>query len=123
MSEPAVVLCADDDEDILALVALRLRRAGYAVVTAGDGERAIAAAREHRPGIAILDVMMPRKGGIEVIETLRAGGELDGMKVILLSARVQDADKERGLAAGADAYMVKPFRFEELEATVAQLLA
>jgi DNA-binding response OmpR family regulator len=123
VSEPAVVLCADDDEDILALVALRLRRAGYAVVTAGDGERAIAAAREHRPGIAILDVMMPRKGGIEVLETLRAGGELDGMKVILLSARVQDADKERGLAAGADAYMVKPFRFEELEATVAQLLA
>ena len=123
MSEPAVVLCADDDEDILALVALRLRRAGYDVVTAGDGERAIAAAREHRPSIAILDVMMPRKGGIEVLETLRAGGELDGMKVILLSARVQDADKERGLAAGADAYMVKPFRFEELEATVAQLLA
>jgi DNA-binding response OmpR family regulator len=122
VSEAPVVLCADDDEDILALVALRLTRAGYDVVTASDGAAALATLRERRPALAVLDVMMPRMGGIEVVETLRANGELDGMKVILLSARVQDADKQRGLNAGADAYLVKPFRFEDLEATVAELL-
>ena len=122
MSEKPVVLCADDDEDILALVALRLSRAGYEVVTASDGAAALAALREHRPAVAILDVMMPRMGGLEVVETLRASGELPDLKVVLLSARVQQADRDRGLDAGADGYMPKPFRFEELEATVAQLL-
>ena len=123
MSDAPVVLCADDDEDILALVALRLARAGYEVVTAGDGASALDAARERRPAVAILDVMMPRLGGIDVVQAMRADEELSGVKVILLSARVQDADRQRGLDAGADAYLVKPFRFEELEETVTQLLA
>lgn len=118
-----VVLCADDDEDILALVALRLSRAGYDVVTARDGASALAAAREQRPAVAILDVMMPRLGGIDIVHALRSDANLRDVKVILLSARVQDADRERGLEAGADAYLVKPFRFEELEETVNQLLA
>jgi DNA-binding response OmpR family regulator len=118
-----IVLCADDDEDILALVALRLRRVGYDVRTAGDGMAALAAAREEVPRVAILDVMMPRMGGIAVVEAFRADGELRGVKVVLLSARVQDTDRQRGLDAGADAYLVKPFRFEDLEETVAQLLA
>ena len=123
MSESPVVLCADDDEDILALVALRLARAGYDVLTAGDGATALAKAQARTPEVAILDVMMPRMGGIDVVTAFRADGDLRDVKVILLSARVQDADRERGLAAGADAYLVKPFRFEELEALVAQLLA
>lgn len=123
MSDAPVVLCADDDEDILALVALRLNRAGYEVVTARDGESALAAARERRPAVAILDVMMPRLGGLAVVQQLRADGALRDVKVILLSARVQDADRQRGLDAGADAYLAKPFRFEELEQTVNQLLA
>ena len=122
MSDGPVVLCADDDEDILALVALRLNRAGYEVVTAHDGAAALATARERRPAVAILDVMMPRLGGIDVVEALRSDGELRDVKVILLSARVQAADRERGLEAGADAYLVKPFRFEELETLLAQLL-
>ena len=123
MSEQPVVLCADDDEDILALVALRLSRAGYDVVTASDGAAALAALRERRPAVAILDVMMPRMGGLEVVETLRSSGELPDLKVVLLSARVQQSDRDRGLAAGADVYLAKPFRFEDLETTVAELLA
>ena len=123
MSERPVVLCADDDEDILALVALRLARAGYDVQTAPDGAAALAAAQERTPEVAILDVMMPRMGGIDVVTAFRADGALRDVKVILLSARVQDADRERGLEAGADAYLMKPFRFEELEAIVTQLLA
>ena len=123
MSDKPVILCADDDEDILALVALRLTRAGYEVRTARDGASALANAREHRPTLAILDVMMPRMGGIEVVAAFRADDELRDVKVILLSARVQDSDRERGLDAGADTYLAKPFRFEELEETVSQLLA
>jgi DNA-binding response OmpR family regulator len=122
VSDKRVVLCADDDEDILALVALRLTRAGYEVRTASDGESALAEARAHRPEVAILDVMMPRMGGIDVVTAFRADSELHDVKVILLSARVQDSDRERGLDAGADVYLVKPFRFEELEETVAELL-
>lgn len=123
MNDKPLILCADDDEDILQLVALRLTRAGYDVMTAGDGAAALAKAQERAPTVAILDVMMPRMGGIDVVQALRADANLRDVKVILLSARVQETDKERGLDAGADVYLIKPFRFEDLEETVAQLLA
>jgi DNA-binding response OmpR family regulator len=118
-----VIVCADDDDDILALVALRLARAGYQVVTVKDGEAALGAVRERRPALLVLDVMMPRLGGLEVIEAMRSDRELCDVKVILLSARAQDADVERGVEAGADAYLIKPFKFGDLEDMVAQLLA
>jgi DNA-binding response OmpR family regulator len=117
-----VIVCAEDDDDVLALVALRLGRAGYEVVTVRDGEAALAAVRERRPSLLVLDVMMPRLGGLEVIEKMRGDHELRNVKVILLSARAQDADVARGVEAGADAYLVKPFKFGDLEDTVAQLL-
>jgi DNA-binding response OmpR family regulator len=123
MSDHPIVLCADDDEDILALVALRLTRSGYDVRTARDGAAALAAAKAEPPAVAILDVMMPRMGGIAVVEAFRADEALANIKVVLLSARVQDADRQRGIDAGADVYLLKPFRFEELEETVTQLLA
>lgn len=117
-----VVLCADDDEDILSLVALRLERAGYEVVTASDGEQAVRIAQHRRPALAVLDVMMPKRTGYEVLATLRADSALDEMKVILLSARVQEADVARGIDAGADAYLPKPFKAQELVAKVEELL-
>jgi DNA-binding response OmpR family regulator len=123
VNDRPIVLCADDDEDILQLVALRLTRAGYDVMTSGDGAAALAKAKERTPVVAILDVMMPRMGGIEVVQAFQADERLRDVKVVLLSARVQDTDKERGLEAGADVYLMKPFRFEELEETVAQLLS
>ena len=123
MNEPRpLVLCADDDEDILSLVALRLERAGFDVAKVGDGEAAIEAARTLRPAVAVLDVMMPRRTGLEVLEALRADPSLDEMKVILLSARVQQSDAERGIAAGADAYLAKPFKAPELVAAIEELL-
>jgi CheY-like chemotaxis protein len=123
MREKPLVLCADDDDDILSLVALRLERAGYDVERASDGERALELARELRPDVAILDVMMPRRTGTEVIELLRADPATSGMRMVLLSARVQQGDVERGLEAGADAYLPKPFRATELVELVARLLA
>ena len=118
-----LVLCADDDEDILALVALRLRRAGFDVVTAADGEEAVRVARERRPALAVLDVMMPKQTGYEVLAALRDDETLREVKVILLSARVQESDVARGIDAGADAYLPKPFKAQELVAKVEELLA
>jgi DNA-binding response OmpR family regulator len=123
MTTPPLVLCADDDEDILSLVKLRLERAGFAVITANDGDVAIDLVREHRPALAVLDVMMPRRTGYEVLAEIRADASLSELKVILLSARVQEADVERGLHAGADAYLAKPFKAGDLVDKVSELLA
>ena len=122
MTGRPLVLCADDDEDILALLAIRLERAGFPVATAADGQEAVEVARARRPALAVLDVMMPRKTGLEVLAELRADAVLRVVKVVLLSARVQDADMADGLAAGADAYVAKPFRAQDLVATVERLL-
>jgi CheY-like chemotaxis protein len=118
-----LVLCADDDEDILALVSFCLERAGFRVEKVADGEAAVAAARQLRPAVVVLDVMMPRRTGLEVLADLRADPVLAGTKVLLLSARVQEADISRGVAAGADAYLAKPFRSQDLVAAVERLAA
>jgi DNA-binding response OmpR family regulator len=122
VSDRPLILCADDDEDILSLVSLRLERAGFRVVQAVDGDAALEAVRAHRPTLAVLDVMMPKRTGYEVLATLRADPAFAGLKVILLSARVQESDVERGIDAGADAYLAKPFRAGELVAKVQELL-
>jgi DNA-binding response OmpR family regulator len=122
VSDAPLIVCADDDEDILSLVSLRLERAGFRVVQVVDGEAAVEAVRSHRPALAVLDVMMPKQTGYEVLATLRADPSLAALKVILLSARVQEADIERGLDAGADAYLAKPFKAGDLVAKVQELL-
>jgi DNA-binding response OmpR family regulator len=123
VSDRPLVLCADDDEDILALVTLRLTRAGYEVLQATDGAQALELALERLPALAVLDVMMPRRTGLEVLQELRADEATRGIPVILLSARAQEADIEGGLVAGADAYLAKPFRASELVEKVGELLA
>jgi CheY-like chemotaxis protein len=123
VSDAPLIVCADDDEDILSLVSLRLERAGFRVVQVVDGEAAVEAVRSHRPALAVLDVMMPKQTGYEVLAALRADPSLGDLKVILLSARVQEADIERGLDAGADAYLAKPFKAGDLVAKVQELLS
>jgi two-component system phosphate regulon response regulator PhoB len=123
MTDAPLVLCADDDEDILSLVSLRLQRAGFQVVTAADGEEAVQIARSRRPALAVLDVMMPKRTGYEVLAELRGDEALREMKVILLSARVQEGDVAQGMDAGADAYLAKPFKAQDLVAKVEELLS
>jgi DNA-binding response OmpR family regulator len=123
VTDAPLVLCADDDEDILALVALRLERAGFRVVRATNGEQALELARVQRPALAVLDVMMPRMTGVEVLRALRADDATREIRIILLSARVQESDVTGGLEAGADAYLAKPFRAPDLVAKVQELLA
>ena len=118
------VLVADDEEDIRLLVCLALRRAGCTVVTAvEDGAQALAAARAQRPDLVVLDVAMPGVTGLEVCAALRADPELAGCRVLLLSAGASADDIARGLAAGADAYLPKPFTIAGLIAEVRELTA
>jgi DNA-binding response OmpR family regulator len=117
-----VVLVADDDDDIRDLVAFRLDRAGYEVLRASDGQEALDLAREHRPDLAVLDVMMPKLTGYDVTRELRADANTARIPVILLTARVQEADVARGFDAGADDYVKKPFSPQELKARVQAVL-
>ncbi len=117
-----VVLVADDDDDIRDLVAFRLDRAGYEVIRAGDGQEALDLAKQHKPDLAVLDVMMPKLTGYDVTRELRADAETSRIPVILLTARVQEADVARGFEAGADDYVKKPFSPQELKARVQAVL-
>ena len=121
-SSTPLVLVADDDPDILTLVGFRLERAGYDVLPARDGEEALALALERQPDLAVLDVMMPKLDGYEVTQRLRDNAATSGMPVILLTARVQEADITRGFEAGADDYIKKPFSPQELRARVQAIL-
>jgi DNA-binding response OmpR family regulator len=118
-----VILAADDDEDILALVAFRLGRSGYRVLQAHDGEEAVALAMEHEPDLAVLDVMMPKMDGFEVARRLRAAEATKNIPIIMLTARAQDTDVQGGFEAGANDYLRKPFSPKELRTRVQALLA
>jgi two-component system phosphate regulon response regulator PhoB len=118
-----VLLIADDDEDILLLVQLRLARSGFEVLIARDGEEALSLVRERRPDLAVLDWMMPKLSGIEVLHAMRAGAETCDIPVLMLTARANAADAEEGLAAGADDFVAKPFSPQELAGRVQAILA
>jgi DNA-binding response OmpR family regulator len=120
--ERPVILIADDDPDILELVAYRLERAGYEIVRASDGEEALQLATERVPDLAVLDVMMPKLTGYEVTARIREHEATNRIPVILLTARVQEADVEQGFEAGADDYLRKPFSPQELRARVQAIL-
>jgi DNA-binding response OmpR family regulator len=109
-----LILIADDDPDILGLISFRLRRSGYDVVEAHNGEEAVQVALERRPDLVILDVMMPRVDGYEATRRIRKHEETSRTPVILLTAHVQDADVARGFEVGADDYVRKPFSPQEL---------
>jgi len=116
-------LAADDDEDVLALVTFRLERSGYSVLQARDGEEALKLAVSTRPDLAVLDVMMPKLDGFELTRRLRADQATSHMPIILLTAKTQDGDVERGFEVGADDYVRKPFSPQELRARVQAILA
>ena len=116
------VLVVDDEPDITALVAYHLAKAGYRVSTAANGSDALHAAREERPDVIVLDLMLPGASGYEVLQELRRMEETRQVGVILLTSRRDEADRIRGLSLGADDYLVKPFSPAELALRVAALL-
>jgi DNA-binding response OmpR family regulator len=120
--EKPLVLVADDDVEVAGLVAISLRRAGFDVVTAANGEEAIEQALEHRPAAAVLDIMMPNMNGYEVVRRLKDESVTAHMPIVLLSARAGALDRDYGLRIGADAYIRKPFPPRELGETVRALI-
>jgi two-component system phosphate regulon response regulator PhoB len=116
------ILVVDDEADITALVAYHLARAGYRVSTANSGQDALKAAREERPDVVVLDLMLPGVSGYEVLRELRKREDTAEVGVILLTARREEADRIKGLSLGADDYLTKPFSPQELTLRVAAVL-
>lgn len=118
------ILVADDDPDLVALVARRLVKAGYNVITASDGEQALQQAERLSPQLAVLDVMMPKHTGIEVARRLRASsGGTRHIPVILVSAGLPDNLLGRDLPADVDAFISKPFTAKDIANMVQELLS
>ena len=117
------ILIADDEPNIVVSLEYLLKRAGYTVLVARDGQEAIDTLRRERPALVLLDVMMPRKNGHEVCAELRADEALRHTRVLMLSAKGRDTDVDKGLGVGADAYMTKPFSTRELAEKVRDLLS
>jgi two-component system phosphate regulon response regulator PhoB len=116
------ILVVDDEPDITALVAYHLAKAGYRVSTAANGPEALRAAREERPDIVVLDLMLPGVPGYDVLAELRRRAETRDVGVILLTARRDEPDRIQGLTLGADDYLTKPFSPAELVLRVQALL-
>jgi len=113
--QESVILVADDDEHTVELVSLYLRRAGYSVEIAFDGEETLRKVRETRPALVVLDIMMPGPDGLQICRKI---GGRNGVPILLLTARTSDIDKIAGLRLGADDYITKPFNPDELVARV-----
>jgi two-component system phosphate regulon response regulator PhoB len=116
------VLVVDDEADIVALVAYHLAKAGYRVSTAATGPDALAAVRQERPALVVLDLMLPGASGYEVLEQIRSVPDTRNIAVLMLTARKEEADRIRGLSTGADDYLTKPFSPQELVLRVAAIL-
>jgi DNA-binding response OmpR family regulator len=106
---PATVLVVDDDPVIQKLLRVNFEMEGYDVLSAADGAEGLDQARAGSPDVIILDVMMPKMNGLEVLAALKADAGTDTIPVILLSAKAQAGDVQAGLDRGADAYVTKPF--------------
>jgi DNA-binding response OmpR family regulator len=117
-----VILVADDDKDILDLVAFRFGRAGFDVMVAIDGQEALECAQRRVPDCAVLDIVMPKVDGIEVMRELRRNEATRTIPIVLLTAKTRQLDVVLGLEAGADDYVKKPFDTFELLARVRRLL-
>ncbi len=115
------VLVVDDDDVIRQLITVNLELEGFEVSTAVDGQDCLDKVRDVGPDVITLDIMMPRLDGWEAASRLRDDPETAGIKVVLLSARAQEADLQRGDRLGVDAYLTKPFDPDELIATVRRL--
>ena len=107
-TKPRTILVADDEPDILEIISFNLRSEKYEVVTAKNGNEAIEMAKAFNPDLAILDVMMPGKTGIEVCKFLRSQPQFDNIIIVLLTALNDDATEIKGLETGADDYITKP---------------
>ena len=120
MDTPGTVLIVDDDPDVVGLLIAILRPEGFQLLSAGDGETALALARAERPTLILLDWMMPGRTGLEVCRAIRAEADLQlrQVPVVLLTSRAEEADIAAGFAAGATDYLTKPFKLSYVRSRV-----
>ena len=123
ISRKKKILVVDDEKDLTALVSLHMKMAGFEVLTASNGEKALDLSREEKPDLIILDLMLPKIDGWQVCERLRQDIATQDIPVIMLTARAETEDKLKGFEAGADDYVTKPFSPRELVARVKRVLA
>jgi two-component system, OmpR family, alkaline phosphatase synthesis response regulator PhoP len=116
------VLVVDDEPNIVMSLEFLMRRAGFEVAVARNGREALDALEGSAPDLLLLDVMMPEFDGYEVCERIRARPEWSGTKIVMLTARGREVERERGLALGADAYVTKPFSTRDLVEQVKRML-
>ncbi len=116
------ILIADDEPNILISLEYLMKREGFDVSVARDGQEAIDAIVRDHPDLVLLDVMMPRKSGLEVCQEVRADESLQDVLILMLTAKGRDTDVVKGTAIGANAYITKPFSTKELVATVRSML-
>lgn len=119
---PKKILIVDDEPNIVISLEFLMKKEGFEVAIANDGEDALAKVDSFGPDLVLLDVMMPRKSGFEVCEALRADPAKSALKIVMLTAKGRDTEVAKGLAIGADAYMTKPFSTKELLAMVKAML-
>jgi len=117
------ILVVDDEPNIVLSLEFLMKQAGFQVRTASDGEAALAAVAAEAPDLMLLDVMMPRKNGYEVCQAIRANPDWKGIRIIMLTAKGREVEREKGLALGADDYITKPFSTQEVVERVRELLA
>ena len=122
VAKKPVLLIADDDPEILSMLSLRLGKKGYDVLEAADGIETIRRAREKRPDVVILDVMMPRKNGWEVARELRSDPDLRDVGIVMLTAIGEKVNEMTSPLYGADDYVDKPFDFADLEARIKRVI-
>jgi len=116
------ILIVDDEQDIVDAIAYQLKREGFCVSTAGDGERALALAQKELPDAIVLDLMLPGVDGLDVCRTLRSQEKTKHIPILMLTAKTQEADRVVGLELGADDYITKPFSVRELIARIKAVL-
>ncbi|MCU7892024.1 MAG: response regulator [Candidatus Thiodiazotropha sp. (ex Ustalcina ferruginea)] len=119
---PKKILIVDDEPNIVLSVEYLMKREGYQVTTANDGQTALELLSETKPDLLILDVMMPRKNGFEVCSEIRADPTLSRLPILMLSAKGREAEIKKGVSLGADAYITKPFSTHDLVDMVNKLL-
>ncbi len=118
----AKILIADDEPNILLSLEFLMKREGYQVLVARDGQQALDAILQQQPDLVLLDVMMPIKTGFDVLQAVREHDELSALRILMLTAKGRDTDMAKGLALGANDYMTKPFSTRELVDKVRGLL-
>ena len=122
MSKPPSVLIVDDEPNILLSLQFLMKKSGYEVRTCKNGEEALVEIARAAPDLVLLDVMMPKVDGFSVCQTIRANPEWKDVRIIMLTARGRDVEREKGLALGADDYITKPFSTSDAIARVQAVL-